>query len=333
MTDFLDPLTAWPCSPPPGYRGQLDPDFQRRRASLYSKVTLDDCTWYHTTELADGTITRGEWDLRGGESVYLGEVDLANKSVLEFGPASGYLSFWMEAQGARVTSFEVGYDAVVAFVPPVVDEDLEAAQTAGMDHVRRTTNAWWYLHRMRESSARLVHGDLYRLPDDLGNFDVTTFASILLHVRDPFLALQQAAAHTTERIIVVESLPYGLEGDLPILEFGTHPAHQGSSFMWWLFSPGMISMMLWRLGFERTKLIHHTQHYTTPDGQKVEPKLFTIVADRTERARLEKVPSWFPAAQQEAIDLKQVSEELKALRSTRTFRWTAPLRRLYGALR
>jgi hypothetical protein len=258
---------------------------------------------------------------------------LANKSVLELGPASGHLTFWMEAQGARVTSFEVGYDAVVHMVPPVIDADLQAAQTGVMDHVRRTTNAWWFLHRMRQSSARLVHGDLYRLPGDLGDFDISVFACILLHLRDPFLALQQAVAHTTQSLVVTEPLPMGLEGELPLMYFGTPADYQRPSDTWWLYSPGMISMMLWRLGFERTNLIHHTQRYLTPDGQIVEPPLFTVVANRAEPPGLERIPSWYTAAQEEATTLRQASEELKQLRSTRTFRWTAPLRKVYGALR
>jgi hypothetical protein len=238
----------------------------------------------------------------------------------------------MEAQGASVTSFEVGYDAVVHLVPPVIEADLEAAQAEVMEHVRKTTNAWWFLHRMRQSSARLVHGDLYQLPEDLGDYDISIFGCILLHVRDPFRALQQAAAHTTQRLVVIEALPVGLEGEMPLLQFGTPPEHRSPSVTWWLYSPGIISMMLWRLGFERTKLIQHTQRYLTPDGQIVDPPLFTIVADRTERAGLERVPSWYAAARQEGTP-RQASEELRRLRSTRAFRWTKPLRKLYRPLR
>lgn len=46
--------------------------------------------------------------LRGHEADYLGHVNLAGKRVLEIGPASGHLTFWMEAQGAEVVGFDLG---------------------------------------------------------------------------------------------------------------------------------------------------------------------------------------------------------------------------------
>ena len=50
---------------------------------------LSDFVWYHASELPDGTVLPGVWDLRGHESTYLGGVDLAGKRVLELGPATG----------------------------------------------------------------------------------------------------------------------------------------------------------------------------------------------------------------------------------------------------
>ena len=82
-----------------------------------SNLTLDDCDWYHTTELPDGTVIRGMWDLKGRESDYLGNVTLQGTTVFEPGPASGYFTYWMEGQGAEVTCFEAGYDAGFEYVP------------------------------------------------------------------------------------------------------------------------------------------------------------------------------------------------------------------------
>ena len=50
-----------------------------------------DCYFYHTMDLpGHGTVT-GEWDLRGREAAYLGNVDFQGKRVLEVGTASGHL--------------------------------------------------------------------------------------------------------------------------------------------------------------------------------------------------------------------------------------------------
>lgn len=368
MTQFLDPLDPWPCPPPEGYRGQLDAEFQRRRAAHYSSVTLDACDWYHTTTLPDGEVLHGEWDLRGREDLYLGETPLAQATVLEIGPASGHLTFWMEGRGADVTAFEVGYDAVISMVPPIDRADADAAEAGVMRHTRRTTNAWWFLHRLTGSSARLAHGDLYHLPEDLGAFDLAVLGNVLLHCRDPFKALAQASSHATRTVVVVELLASDLDGDDPLLRFGPHLDDPGPVVTWWQLSPGAIRTMLWRLGFQASRVVRHNQRYHVPGsakGETVELPLFTVVAERTDPSTVTQVPGWYRdrgknggAAGRRLLEVEQelattrrelktvrsacdasrdaarkAEAELQRLRATRTFRWTAPLRRLYGELR
>jgi hypothetical protein len=65
-------------------------------------------------------------------------------------------------------------------------------------------NSWWYMHRVYGSSAKLVHGDLYQLPQDLGDFDVAVFGAILLHLREPWGAIREVAKRTKERIVVTD---------------------------------------------------------------------------------------------------------------------------------
>src|SRR5271154_5004596 len=106
-----------PTYPPKGYVGQLDHTFQAAQSERRRGSDLDDFVWYHATELPDGTVLPGVWDLRGHESAYLGGVDFAGKRVLELGPATGYLTFFMERMGAQVVSFEAGFDVPVDTLP------------------------------------------------------------------------------------------------------------------------------------------------------------------------------------------------------------------------
>src|SRR5205807_1079642 len=155
--------------------------------------------------------------------------------------ASGHLTYWMEAQGAHVTAFEVGYDAKIHMIPPVDDSNLEAAQLGLMKHTSRTTNAWWFLHREHQSSARLVHGDIYSLPDDLGQYDVVVLGSILLHVRDAFRALQQAVNCASDIVVLTDVAHVGLDGDEPLLQFGgSDVVNPEPSVTWWRLSPGAV---------------------------------------------------------------------------------------------
>jgi O-methyltransferase len=277
---FLDPLTSWPTPPPRGYSGQLADAFQKSRAAAYSKVELEDCTWYHTTELPDGTVLEGQWDLRRHEQDYLGRVPLAGRTVLEFGPASGYLTFYMESQGAQVTAFEVGYDAAISMVPAVFEPGTPVEEAGLMDHTRRNVNAWWYLHRTYGSAAQLVHGDIYRLPDDLGQYDIVLLGSILLHCRDFARALQQACAHARTTVIVVEPLRPELDTDQQRLSFVPEMENLEASVTWWGFSPGATSALLWRFGFAHTTFVRHTQRYRSDSGDLLDVPLFTIVAQR-----------------------------------------------------
>lgn len=274
------PLHHWPAPPPDRYLGQLDADFQNRLAVEQSNLTLDDCDWYHTTELPDGTVIRGMWDLKGRESDYLGNVTLQGTTVFEPGPASGYFTYWMESQGAEVTCFEAGYDAGFEYVPPVDGTDYLAWQAEFMKHIARVNNSWWLQHRDRASTARIAYGDIYDLPEDLGTFDVSVFGSILLHLRDPFRALQQAATHTAQTMVVTDVLHVGLEDpDDPLLRWGMDIDTLGPSHSWWCLSPGAVTRMLWRLGFGRTKVSHYVLKRDVGLGPQDFP-YFTVVAER-----------------------------------------------------
>jgi hypothetical protein len=52
----------------------------------------DGCRWYHMFDKPDGSVIRGSWDYRHNVDDYLGQVDFRDKSVLEIGPASGFLT-------------------------------------------------------------------------------------------------------------------------------------------------------------------------------------------------------------------------------------------------
>jgi hypothetical protein len=355
MPDFVDPFLDWPCQPPNGYLGQLTQDFQRRRADYYSNVVPDQCTWYHTTDLPDGRVMQGEWDLRGRELGYLGGVAFESLRVLEIGPASGYLTYWMEAQGALVTAFEVGYDARINMLPSPAGGDTMAAEAELIQHTRRTANAWWYLHHMLGSSARLVHGDIYSLPADLGRYDVASLAFVLVHTASPFRVLEQVVQYA-DSVIVTEQVDPAMRNDDSLMRFAPALDNPGPTAMWWHFSPGAIVTMLWRLGFGDSRVSFHEQRHHVPDSttdSTVELPCFTVYAQRQSRPAPEGVTEPSALADQIAATdeelarlrsrvaalcgdqrrLTELAEELERLRETATFRWTLPFRNLYSRVR
>ena len=126
--------------------------------------------------------------------------------------------------------------------------------------IDRNHDAWWYLHRTLGSSAKFVQGNIYDMPADLGTFDVTVVGAILLHLREPWGALSQAAQRTTETMIVTEPLQDDLDPpESNIMRFSPSAEHHLTN--WWSIYPGAVVSMLERLGFGQTETTMHTQRH------------------------------------------------------------------------
>jgi hypothetical protein len=210
----------------------------------------------------------------------VGDVDLSGERVLELGPASGALTYFMEDEGAEVVSFDVGFD-VCGDILPKPGLDPLGQQHNYMDNALRVQNSWWYLHHDRESLAKIAYGDIYALPTDLGTFDSSVFGAVLLHLRDPFGALQEAARLTRRRIIVAEPVDPQLDNDDNLLRFG----YSGNLNGWWAFTPEVIRTMLRHLGFGefRTTFSEHTYYADDdPGGHEPKQRMFTVVGWRQE---------------------------------------------------
>jgi hypothetical protein len=241
-------------------------------------------------------LVKGEWDLRPGVRAYLGNVELRGKRVLELGTASGYLCFEMERQGAEVIAYDLS-PAQDWDVVPYARTDNEAWKAERKKHIERLNNAWRFAHAALGSKARVVYGSVYEVPESIGPVDVATFGSILLHVRDPFLALQKALALTRETVIVTDLLPHGyrayaaarsLAEKVPVprvqrmaklsknyAEFVPDAARGEPREVWWNLTPDVVARMIAVLGFEDVEVTFHTQRYLETDA-----KMFTVVGRR-----------------------------------------------------
>ena len=271
-----------PSYPPRDYLGQLDPAFQAAQSKRHEGADLSDFVWYHSFELPDGRVLPGAWDLRGQEDAYLGGVDVAGKRVLELGPATGYLTFHLERMGADVVSFEAGFDVPIDTLPVKGHDDPEGRLRVMQDTIDRNHDAWWYLHRTLGSSAKFVQGSIYDMPTDLGTFDITLVGAILLHLREPWGALSQAARLTTEVMIVTEPLQDDVQPpESNIMRFSPSAEHHVTN--WWSIYPGAVVSMLSRLGFGRTVTTMHTQrHFLAHDlaSDAIEQQMYTVVGRR-----------------------------------------------------
>lgn len=255
------------------------PDFHANPRYIAPRmVRLEDCDFYHSCTLGSGQEIVGEWDLRDNTSGYLGEVDFAGTSVLEVGPASGFLSFHMEKAGATVTCLEPPMSYLWDIVP-FEGFDIEGWRKYFIRRIEGVRNSFWYLHRDCGSQVKMLEADPYDLPADLGPFDIGLLASVLVHCRRPFDLLQSVAKRTRHTIIVTESYDASL-GDRALCQLQPHlGARQVDT--WWQFTPTFFTSTLGVLGFTDAKVLFHTQKQP---AENREVAMFTVVCSRPDAA-------------------------------------------------
>jgi SAM-dependent methyltransferase len=249
--------------------------------SIYSEPRnvneLEECYFYHTMDLPGLGKIEGNWDLGPKLRQYLGQVDFKRRRVLDVGCASGILSFYMEKQGAEVVSFDLDKNGDWDMVPFAKWEQFDHVVADRKVIIDKLNNAYWLAHRLLHSKAKVVYGSVYAIPSAIGAVDIAVYGSILLHLRDPFLALQNGLRLTTQSVIVSEVLRGQIQKTTePFLGLLPDAKTVEPKDAWWDIRPEWIVRAIGILGFENVKINYHTQKY---EGRDIE--LYTVVGQRT----------------------------------------------------
>jgi SAM-dependent methyltransferase len=239
-------------------------------------LNVEECHFYHVMEVPGEPILGGQFDLREGVDDYLGHISLARRRILEIGPASGFLTFHMEAQGATIVAVELGSDAEWDIVPHA-GLDLATIRAERQTIMEELRNGFWWAHKRLASAAQVHYGDVYALPEELGRFDVAVMAAVLRHTRDPLLIVENCARHA-DRIVITEMYMPELDGE-PVARLV--PARESPAWdTWWDFNPGFLARFLGVLGFDEITVDYHEQRFLA-DGDARQVPFFTIVAGRS----------------------------------------------------
>ena len=239
---------------------------------------LDNCFFYHAMELPGFGLVRGHWDLRGRFDDYVGGVNVAGKSILDIGTATGFLSFEAEKRGAAcVLSFDMSDARQQIFLPfkdKLYYRDPERwAEVYGAE-IEQWKNAYWLCHRLLESKAEAYYGNIYHMPTELGQFDIAIVGSVLEHLSDQITALASIARLTRETIVIVSPL---LQTEGRIARFESLASNPDADFTWWTYSLGVYREVFAMLGFRIAKVSHEKYYYMYGDELK---ERATIVAVR-----------------------------------------------------
>jgi SAM-dependent methyltransferase len=214
-----------------------------------------ECLFYHVMQLPGIGMVGEQWDLRDTVEEYLGNFNFQGKRALDVGTASGFLTFEMEKRGASVVSVDLEsgdkWD-LVPFVKASYDKDAELAMRR--DNIARLKRGYWLAHRLLESKARVYYGNIYELPDALGLFDVVVLGAILLHLRDPFKALQSACKLSRDAVIVTDLY---FSAETPVMQFVPDWDSLNPKDTWWLISEKCMVQMLKVVGFPYVTITHY----------------------------------------------------------------------------
>jgi tRNA (mo5U34)-methyltransferase len=151
--------------------------------------------WYHTQELAPGVVTPGMFDLRPLVDRYQIPVDLSGQRALDVGTFEGFWAFELERRGADVTAVDVDSIQDLDW-PPRLRPSKDGRRGEGFELARTALG----------SAVERVGISIYDATPELlgGTFDLVFCGSVLIHLRDPMLALERMAGLCRGRLILAD---------------------------------------------------------------------------------------------------------------------------------
>ena len=242
---------------------------------------LAQCQFYHAMDLPGGVFVRGNWDLRNSFEKYTGNVDFAGRRVLEIGTADGFLTFEAEKRGAEVVSFDSASPTMHAGLPFIeVRRRGDGSDPEAVDDFQGLRNGYWYAHRAYGSRAKCHYGDVYNLPDELGEFDIVVSGAILCHLRDPLSALTSIARRCRSHLVITEAM---VDSNTPLMVFLGDPRREVNKYSgWWNLSIALYVNFLEILGFRTLFYVQNDYPWQNTKGAKRDMRLGTLVAVRQE---------------------------------------------------
>lgn len=222
--------------------------------------------WYHSIEVAPGVVTPGWFDLRPIVD-RLPWPDVRGKRCLDVGTADGFLAFELERRGAsEVVACDIAaHEQWDHELHNREDAVRYLAEMFGPEPGRGLRTA----RELLGSAVKLERLSSYELaPEAVGRFDVVVCGSLLLHLRDPFRALEAIRSVCdgyllcTNQIDLVRSI-LGRRRPLVRLD-GTRGIGQ-----WWIPNAAAHRQMLRAAGFE---IERESGLYSIPFGPAHPPR-------------------------------------------------------------
>jgi tRNA (mo5U34)-methyltransferase len=199
---------------------------------------LSEFDWYHTQELAPGVVTPGLFDHRPYVHRYGIPQDLTGKRVLEVGTFEGFWAFELERRGAQVTAIDVDRMQDLDW-PPRLRPEEDGRRGKGFAIAKDAFGS-----KVERVGLSVYDATSERLG---GQFDLVFIGSVLIHLRDPMLALERLAALCRGDLILCDEYSRIL-GLIP-LQVALFRA-EAAWMVWWLPSIRTWLQMISSAGFD-----------------------------------------------------------------------------------
>ena len=187
--------------------------------------------WYHSIELGPGEVTPGWFDTRAAAAKVPLPDDLTGKRCLDVGTWDGFWAFEMERRGAsEVIAIDID-DPDAWDWPPRERLETERHALAVLDAVKGRGEGFRTAHERLGSRVERQNLSVYDLdPTKLGHFDVVFLGSLLLHLRDPVLALERLRSVCADIAVVADTVEL-----IPTLRYPRKPVVrlEGLDRPWW----------------------------------------------------------------------------------------------------
>jgi tRNA (mo5U34)-methyltransferase len=318
-------------------------------------IDEDGTFWWHSIELPD-RVTPGHLglDTLKTEWEQLRVPPLQRCSVLDIGAWDGWFSFAAEDAGAsRVVALDhFVWSLDFAHADDYWQYVAKCRATGTRPAMWGPSCPWWEPQKLPGKrafdTARVARRSRVEAVVDnfmtcdlaaLGTFDVTLFLGVLYHLKEPLTALQRLRTVTRD-VAVVETAAISIEGqdDRPLVEFTPGAEVKNDATNWFFPNERAAIALLRAAGFEEVepvaRLFHTQERPGVTDFRLV---LHARPHARTASRMATDEWDWQSECEDPLSDAQQrvalVEAELAALRRTRTFRYTAMMRRPYGRLR
>lgn len=168
--------------------------------------------WYHTIDLPGGVVTPGWFDLRPIVE-RLPWPEVTGRRCLDVGTYDGFLAFELERRGAaEVVATDIEDHADWDWPPRARARGVEYLTTVAGEKGKGFDIAAQALGSKVERRFISVY-DLS--PETVGEFDVVVCGSLLLHLRDPFRALEAIRGVSRGHFLSMEEIDFRLTATSP----------------------------------------------------------------------------------------------------------------------